>query len=282
MTGIYQRCFTASCILLLASCGAIDLAYNHAPDYVAGEFDEAFDLSNTQGSQLDSRLDQLFAWHRKEELLRYQQFLDEAAIAAADGITAAEFLKLNHEVRDAWQRSLSKAIDSLGDLAITLSSEQIDNFQRYYRAESEEYQDYLEMSTQQREIYRLQRGFDQLEKWFGNFDSIQEEKVMTRLQQLPDFYGPWIRYREARQQALVNALGNTAEVDLTRQNLKTILLDPATEHARTFEPARRSYWQAYAAALEDISALLTKKQRQKIVTKLQKYARIAARLNNQS
>jgi hypothetical protein len=282
MTRIYQLCFTASCILLLANCGAIDLAYNHAPGYVAGEFDEAFDLSNTQGSQLDSRLDQLFAWHRKEELLRYQQFLDEAAIAAADGITAAEFLKLNHEVRDAWQRSLSKAIDSLGDLAVTLSSEQIENYQSYHRAESEEYQDYLEMSTQQREIYRLQRGFDQLEKWFGNFDSIQEEKVMTRLQQLPDFYGPWIRYREARQQAFVNALGNTAEADLTRQNLKTILLDPATEYARTFEPARRSYWQAYAAALEDISALLTKKQRQKVVTKLQKYARIAARLNNQS
>lgn len=282
MIRIYQLCFNASCILLLAGCSAIDFAYNHAPGYVADEFDEAFDLSDLQSRQLDARLDQLFAWHRKEELLLYQQFLEQAAIAAADGITAAEFLNLNYAVRNAWQRSLSKAIDSLGDLAVTLSSEQIENFQRYYRAESEEYQDYLEMSIQQRESYRLKRGFDRLEKWFGGFDSSQEEKVMTHLRQLPDFYEPWIRYREARQQALVGALGNSAEADLTRQKLKTILLDPATEYARAFEPARRSYWQAFAAALEDISALLTKKQRQKAVAKLQKYARTAARLNNQS
>ena len=179
----------------------------------------------------------------------------------------------------AWRRSLEKAIDSLGDLVVTLDQKQIEHYQRYHRKAAEEYQAYLEKSLQQREIYRVRLSTERLEHWFGNFAEYQEEKIMGRLQQLPDFYEPWIKYREARQQALVDAMSGATEAGLTRQKLKTILLDTSTDYARAFEPARRSYWQAYAAALEDISAWLTKGQRVRAAEKLQQYARIAGRLN---
>ncbi len=273
--------FATVCMLMLANCSMIDHAYNKAPAFVASELDEAFDLNESQSNQLDSRLEQFFTWHRKEELGRYQQLLERASRSTADGITAADFLKLNDDIRIAWRRSLAKAIDSLGDLALTLNQEQIEHYQRYYRERSEEHRDYLEMSAQQREIYRVGRSFDLLEKWFGKFNFSQEDRVMARLQQVPDFYEPWIRYQEARQQALVSALRNATETGLTPQDLKTILLNPSTKFARNFEPARRSYWQAYAAALEDISFWLTTSQRQKAVDKLQLYARIAARLNSE-
>ena len=282
MNRIFRCCLTAICIALLTGCGMIDFAYNNAPSFVASEFDDAFDLNASQSRQLDSRLDQFFDWHRREELGRYRQLLEQAALAAEDGFTAAEFLKLNNEVRIAWRRSLEKAIDSLGDLALTLDQEQIEQFQRYHREATEEYDEYLEKSLQQREIYRVSRSIDRLEQWFGNFSEDQEDKIMARLQQLPDFYEPWINFREARQQALVNALSDATRAGITRQKLKTILLDPSTDHARAFEPARRSYWQAYAFALEDISAWLTNGQRQRAVEKLQKYARIAGRLNGAS
>ncbi len=282
MKRLYHSWFAAVCMLMLANCSMIDLAYNKAPSFVADELDEAFDLTESQSSQLNSRLEQFFTWHRKEELSRYQQLLERASRSTADGITAAEFLKLNDDIRVAWRRSLAKAIDSLGDLALTLNQEQIEHYQRYYRKRSKEHRDYLEMSAQQREIYRVGRSFDLLEKWFGKFEFIQEDRVMARLQLIPDFYEPWIRYQEARQQALVSALRNATETDLTPQEIKTILLNPSTEYARTFEPARRSYWQAYAAALEDIDSWLTTSQRQKAVDKLQLYASIAARLNSES
>ena len=278
MNRIFKRCLTAACLALLTGCGMIDFAYNNAPSFVASEFEDAFDLSASQSRQLDSRLDQFFDWHRREELGRYRQLLEQAALSAEDGISAAEFLKLNNDIRAAWRRSLEKAIDSLGGLAITLDQEQVEQFQRYHRETSEEYDDYLAKSLQQREIYRVSRSIDRLEKWFGNFSEDQEDKIIARLRQLPDFYEPWINFREARQRALVSALSDATEAGITRQKLKTILLDPSTDHARAFEPARRSYWQAYAAALEDISTWLTRAQRQRAVEKLQQYARIAGRL----
>ncbi|MBT8436009.1 MAG: hypothetical protein KJP11_01440, partial [Gammaproteobacteria bacterium] len=238
------------------------------------------DLSESQIGQLDSRLDQFFTWHRQQELGRYQQLLERAALSAVDGVTAAEFLDLKNEVRLAWQRSLEQAIDGLGDLAVTLDPQQIENYQRYHRDSNEEYEDYLQKSDQQREIYRVRRSIDRLENWFGNFTRDQEEKITARLQRLPDFYEPWIVYREARQQALVNAFTNATDAGLTREQLKTILLDPSTDYARRFEPALQSYWRAYAAALEDISPWLTQPQKQRVVDKLRKYARIAARLTD--
>ena len=280
MNRIYHHCLAIACIMMLSGCGMIDYAYKKAPDYVASEIDEAFDLNESQIGQLDSRLDKFFSWHRQQELGRYQQLLEKAALSAADGITAAEFLNLKNDVRLAWRRSLVKAIDDLGDLVVTLDQQQIEQYQRYHRDSTEEYDEYLQKSEQQREMYRVNRSIDRLENWFGGFASDQEEKIRARLQRLPDFYEPWIVYREARQQALVNAFNNATDAGFTRQQLKTILLDPSTEYARTFEPARQSYWRAYAAALEDISSWLTKTQKQRVVEKLQKYARVAARLTD--
>jgi len=274
MKNFQKLLFTSSLLLWLGGCSVAGMAYNNAPSFVAGEFEDAFDLSAAQRNQLDSRLEQFFIWHRQEELSRYREFLERAALAAADGITATEFLTLRDDIGAAWERSVEKGIDSLGDLFANLTPEQIEQFQQYHRESSEEYQDYLEKSAQQREIYRVERSFENLENWFGEFDFLVEERIMERLRQVPDIYQPWIEYREQRHQALVRAM----QAGLTRQQLKTIMQDSSTDFARAFEPAQRAYWQAYAEALEDISSWLSKGQRQRVVTRLQRYARLVERL----
>ena len=281
MKRFFHLCCVTTCTLILASCGMIDLAYNNAPTLVGNEIDNAFDLSEAQNDQLDSRLDQFFDWHRKQELVRYQQLLDQAALAAADGITATKFMELNKSVRIALQRSLEKAIDSLGDLAVTLTPQQIENYRQYHRESIGEFEDYLEKSAQQREIFRVGRNFDRLEGWFGDFDEFQESKITARLQQLPDIYEPWLRYREARQQALISVLNRASTSGISGAELKAVLLGPTTEYSLAYEPQRQAYWQAYGEALEDINGWLTSGQRQHAATRLRKYAQVAARLGNQ-
>ena len=269
--------FTTTLLLWLSACSVVDMAYNNAPSFVAGEFEDAFDLNAAQSSQLDARLEQFFAWHRQEELSRYREFLEHAALAAADGITAAEFLTLRDDIWAAWERSIDRGIDSLGDLFTRLTPEQIEQYREYHRDSSEEYQDYLEKSAQQREIYRVEKNFDRLEDWFGEFDYPQKKKITQRLRQIPDIYEPWIEYREQRHRALVGAM----QQGLTGQKLKAIMLDPSTDHARAFEPSREAYWRAYAEALEDIDSWLSPRQRQHLVNRLQRYARIVQDLQEQ-
>ena len=281
MKRIYQLCFATACSLILAGCGMIDLAYNNAPSIASSKIDDAFDLDAAQNTQLDSRLDRFFDWHREEELIRYQQLLDQAALATADGITAAEFMALNKDVRLAWRRSLEKAIDSFGDLAVTLTTEQIESYQQYHRESFSEFKDYLEKSAQQREIFRVGRNFDRLEDWYGDFDEFQENKIRLRLRQVPDIYEPWLRYREARQQAFIRVLNKAATTGISHAELKAALLDRSTEYSLAYEPLSKSYWQAFAAALEDINHWLTTGQKQRAATRLRNYAQVAARLGKQ-
>ncbi len=279
---LLQKSLIALALVTLSGCGGVaDIAYNSAPRLVASEIDDAFDLDSAQSDRLDLRLERVFAWHRGEDLARYQQFLDRAALDAADGITAAEFLALRDEIGAAWDRALQKVIDNLGDLAADLTPEQIESFVQYHEDESGEYIDYLQKSEQQREEERVQRAYKRLESWYGEFDFLLEHRVRARLREIPDIYLPWIEFREQRQQALLTALRDVPTSGVDRQRLRRILLDPSTEHARAFAPARKAYWQAYAAALEDISSWLTEQQRQRVVIKLQKYARVVERLRDQ-
>ncbi len=274
-------CLLAICTLLATGCSAIGFAYNNAPSYVAGELEDAFDLDDIQSRELDIRIQQFFGWHRQHELSRYQQVLDDAALNAADGITAPEFLQFIDGLRLAFRRLLEQAIISFGDLGLTLTPAQIDHFDRNYRENSTEYNDYLEMSLQQREIYREDRALERLEKWFGPFDASQKEKIRPRLRQLPEFYLAWIKYRDERQQALVTALREAPSAGLSQQQLKTILLDPESDYARSFEVERLSYWQAYAQIVEEISASLSKAQLKHAIDRLRKYAQAFEDLSNQ-
>jgi hypothetical protein len=284
MRRFFFVCFITLATLLTVGCSAINYAYNNAPSFVADEIDDAFDLDDAQKRQLDERLQSFFAWHRQHELPRYQQTLNAAAIAIADGLSAAEILKISADIRLAWRRSLTQAIEEIGDLALTLSPAQIENFQQYFHDDAEEYRDYQQMSAQQRQIFRGERGIKRLQKWFGKFDELQREKISLRMKQLPELYPAWITYREARQQALVDALRNARTEGSSRQHvrqqLKFILLDPTSDYARAFEPARKAYFQAYAEMIEDIGDRLSKAQLQHAVKRLQDYAHTAADLAN--
>jgi hypothetical protein len=278
MTRIYRACFIIIAALLLAGCGAINFAYNNSPSFVGNEFDNAFDLDDDQQTRLDVALLEFFTWHRKHELAFYRQFMDSAALAVADGLTAGEVLALRAEFMLAVQRSVTRMIDDVGAIAVTLTPAQIDHYQQYFRDDAAEHEDYLQMSLQQREIHRVERNLKRLQNWFGEFDELQHEKISLRLQRLPDLYPAWINYREARQQALLNALRDAATDGLSIRQLKFILLDPASDHARAYEPARNAYWNAYAQALEDISASLAKAQLEHAVSRLQNYSEIVAEL----
>lgn len=265
----------AAVSLATGACGLPQFAYQQAPNFIAGKIDEAFDLDEVQTEALDERLRQFFAWHRTQELREYGAVLQRAALDSSDGIRAEEFLRLQREVRAAWRRVMAKAIDSVGDLAVTLTAEQIDNYEAYFAERSEKYREYREMTVQQREHYRLTRNFERLEQWLGDFDEFDEDRVRERLRQLPDNYESWLVYREARQRALVAALRDARQSGLDAARLKTILLGEDTDYARAHEPARQAYWQAYAEALEDISGWIGKRHHQRLAAKLEDYARIA-------
>jgi hypothetical protein len=278
MTRFLQTCLVVTATLALASCSAISIVYNNAPGFVAGEIDDAFALNDAQSAQVDAALQDFFDWHRQQELARYQQMLNDAALSIADGISAAEYLAIYDDVRSAGQRSLLRIIDDLHGLTATLTPAQIDRYDQYFRERSEKYRDYLEMSSQQRQIFTEEWIIDKLEEWFGELEDLQYEKIVARLRQLPEVRMAWISLRQARHQAFIDALRNAPGTGLSQQQLQHILLDTDSDYARAYEPQRLAYRQAFAQMIADVSGWLGKAQIRHAVERMREYEKIVIEL----
>ena len=273
--------FAISTCLLLAACSSANFAYNNAPRYIANQFEDAFDLNPDQTGQLDTQIQQFFVWHRKEELGRYQESLRQAATTAENGFSAEEFLRVVDDIRRAWKRSLAMVIDNIGGLATTLSPEQIKHFEAYYRETTNPDEDYFEKPPEQRRLLRAELSLERLQGWYGDFDNALEDRVLARLQQLPNAYEPWLEFRDAQVSEMVRIFSTAPSPDVMRTQLHDLLLNPDHPISREFEPTRVAYWKAYAEMLEEINGWLTPEQQLKAVTRLQKFARMVSDIDPQ-
>ena len=264
--------------IFVTSCSAIDWAYNNAPSFAADEIAEAFDLDSAQTEQVEARLSGFFGWHRRQELPRYEAMLQRASMAVGDGLSTDEVLWLVGEMRAIRSRTMARALDDIAELSVQLTADQIDHFDAHYRERVEDREDYLKKSAQQREIQRGQRDIERLEDWFGDIDEPLRSRVLERLAQIPDLRESWFRYSDARHDAVVAVLRGNGDGDARRAQLQRILVDEDTDFARAYEPYRQAFWQAYAAALADISEWLTPRHYRAAAERLDRYAMIATRL----
>ena len=282
MKRLIHSCFALASLLLVSSCGLVEIAYDNAPALVAGRFDDAFDVDDAQQQQLEARLETFFAWHRANELHRYEDLLRQAAARAEDGIAAADTLWLVDEVRAARQRGVARLLDEVAGLATSLTPTQLERLEDYFAESGEEYADYLEMSEQQRAIHRAQRRLKRLERVFGDFDDYLEARILARLEQLPDLWEPWIEFRRARFAAQLAALREHDDPESLKQALRRVWLSPDTAYARRFEPQRAAYWREFAVALEEIDGWLEPHHRRRAVERLRDYADTLADLKSAS
>ena len=258
--------------LLLASCSTVEFAYNNAPGYLAGEFEDAFDANDAQREQADLALARFFAWHRQHELEIYRQTLDGAASQLGDGVSAEEFLDIVGELRQAWHRSLARLSEDFTPVLSTLSADQIDHYERYFRDKSERYDEYLAMTEDERREFRVEEELEDLEDWFGELSAAQRNAFAARLRQLPEFYLAWITYREERNRAFVDALRRAPTDGLTPSQLQHVVFGPDSDYTRTYQQVRVDYWKAYSRMIEDLGATLTSMQVEHAVDRLRHYA----------
>ena len=282
MTRLLKTLCLLVSLLALGGCGAVNLVYNNAPTLLGSEFDDAFDLNDSQSEQVDQALEDFFAWHRKHELPRYQQILEEAAVAVNDGITATEMQTIYDHADAAARRSVAQLIDRIGALSIRLTPEQIDHYERYHQNRSSDFRDYLAMSEQQREIFRVNRALKRLDDWLGNMDEWQQQRVGKKLATLPDVRSTWIHFREQRHRMLVQAFRSAGESGITAAELHFILLDPDSEHAREYAPVRKQYRQEYAELAEELNPEFTKAQLRHASERLEYFAEIIEDLRDSS
>jgi hypothetical protein len=254
---------------LLCGCSTVRFAYENADAYMRWKAGSYLDLSGDDAEELDDRIDDFHAWHRKNELPKYVKLAGEAEQRLADGLSRQDLVWGYDSLRAQTRESLRKGAELIAPLLDRLTPAQIGQIERRIAEENRQYyRDYLRGSERERRRKRARFAVDRLEDWVGKLTQAQVERVREYAERAPMV--DELRDRDRRR------LQKDVIAILRAREARARLAEHVAHWERGREPAYTAALDAwreqYFAMLIDIDRTLTPEQRARLVRSVQRYA----------
>ena len=262
---------------LLGGCTALRLAYENADTYLQYRANGYLDLDSKASDELDERLDDFFAWHRKNALPHYARISEEAAKRLGDGLSREDLVWGYDSLVAHARQSLRVAAERMAPLLDSVTPQQVAHMEKRFAEDNRKFaREYLRGSEAERRKRRAKRLEERLEDWVGSLSPMQLEKVKQFSERTP-------LYDELRERDRKRLQGELLDMVRKREAQKR-LPDWAANWDRGRDPAHvaasERFRQEYYALLLDLDKSLTREQRERAQANFRRYAedfRILAR-----
>lgn len=269
--GRIWRCLAAFGLTLLTGCTALQLTYNQADLLLAWRANAYFDLDPPQKHEFRQRIDGLLAWHRREQLPDYVQFVRATADRARGGVKRDDILWFIDGLRKRYRVIVDHGVHDAADMLATLNAEQLRALAGEWAKDNRRFVDdhQLDASAERQKRARLKRMLSQITDWTGGLTLQQEKRIEAMLEAVPAT--ELLRHQERlrRQREFLELLHLRSQRQVFQKQLHAWLLDwergrPA-EQARVMAEAQERRIEFYIA----IERMLTPAQREHLVKRLQ-------------
>jgi hypothetical protein len=262
---------------LLGGCTALRLAYDNADTYLLYRANSYLDLDSKNSDELDERIDEFFAWHRKNALPHYARISEEAAKRLGDGLSREDMVWGYDSLVAHARQSLRFAAERIAPILDRLTQPQVANMEKRFADDNRKFaREYLRGSEQDRRKRRARRLEERLEDWVGNLSESQLEQVKQFSERTP-------LYDELRDRDRKRLQGELLDMVRKREAQKR-LPDLAANWDRGRDPAHLAaserFRQEYYSLLLELDKTLTPEQRARAQANFRRYAedfRILAR-----
>jgi len=191
-------------LALMAGCSSLSIGYGQAPRLLAWWVDDYLDLDRAQQAQADAALQQLHAWHRREELPHWQALLRQAQRDAQGGLDAAELRRLEERLDASLRRSLRQAAPLAQALLAGLAERQWQGLQRQLDEKLDEWREREADDPDGRQ--RARRYVRGLSNWLGDLTPAAEQEAHAQALGWPRSDAALWRERAARRALIVDGL----------------------------------------------------------------------------
>ena len=214
----YSRYLMMAAMLLLAACSSLRLAYNHSDTLLYWWVDAYVDLDSDQKSWVKKDIDDLILWHRKTQLHDYVQILQTAQKQLQGNPTQADLQADYDDIKKRSQTLLVKAEPQLADLALSLKPDQIEQMQKKFASNNDEFRKKnMKGDRERQQKYRYQKSMEQFELWFGSFSSEQEAAIRKASDARPLDNGIWLAERMQRQKDVLDLVQKVQRDKLSKE-----------------------------------------------------------------
>lgn len=255
------------------------LTYNNLDTLVRLEVGSYVDLDSTQDALLDRELDQLLAWHRRDELPAYALALRRTADSTEQAtLNRAAVDTISNTIRAAVERIAEQALPGLARLLAALDEAQVSEL---LASQQKEWDEELETFGDETATESLQRLTDALEErienWTGPLTTDQRTYLTRRMAEADargEFTDARLRAESEQDQQAFTALLATRQQAGFAERLRALAY-PQDAVAQAERSIRRERSRSFYTALANT---LTPKQRTHLAKRLRNYAEDAQAL----
>jgi len=265
------RRIAATLILLAAlpGCSMVRFAYDNADTYLSWRVTSYLDLHGEAVDELDERIQQLLAWHRKQALPQYVRIADDAALRLTRGLSRQD-LDWGYDALMAQARQgLRAAAESVAPMLDRLAPGQLAHLEGRLADDNRKFaRENLRGSDGERRQRRATRAEERLEDWVGRLSQAQVDRIRQFSERAP--LADELRHRDhKRVQAEVLAMIRAGQ---TAARLPEFAANWQRGRDPAFTAANEAWRQEVTSMLLDIERTLTPAQRARAVAQLQRYA----------
>jgi hypothetical protein len=253
----------------VCGCSTVRFAYENADAYLRWKAGNYLDVDGENAEELDERIDEFHAWHRKNELPKYAKLAHEASRRFADGLSRQDLVWGYDSLRAQARESLRKAAELAAPLLDRLSPEQMAQIERRIAEENRQfYRNNLRGPERERRRKRAKYVEDRLEDWVGKLSQAQIARVREYAERAPLLEGLRDQDRK-RLQRDVMAIVRAREA---QKRLAERIANWERGRDPAFVAALDAWREQYFALLVDIDKSLTPEQRARAMSHLRRYA----------
>lgn len=237
------RCWIiGACLLLLAGCSAVRLAYNQAPHLVYWWLDGYADFDTEQGERTRDALADWFAWHRATQLTDYAGLLATAQQQILHDVTPGEVCQWADELRKRIETGYEQTVPAMADIVRTLKPRQLQHIEQRYRKADEEFRDEYLQSTRAEQLKGSnKRARSRAELIYGRLDEAQVALLTQSIADSPFDPEGWLAERQLRQREIVDTLRTLQSERTDKSRTEAALRLFAAHAAVSPRPAYREY-----------------------------------------
>lgn len=247
-------------LLVVVACSNVQLGYNWSDTVALYYLNSYLDLDAQQEQQASEGLQQLLAWHRKNELPSYSVQLMAVQQSIDHTLSVQQLQETNEFVRLSLERTALRAVPMLVELILSLKPAQLTHLREQLAEDNAQYrEEFLVIDAKQQQQQRYQLLLEKMQPWFGQLDHQQLALLRLSNSHWPVTNQFWYAERLLRQQEMLALLERAVEKKLNSAQLTTRL----EQHIRGFErdrPAQRQ--DVIVATREQVMGLIVALARQ--------------------
>ena len=183
--------------LALAACSSTTFFYNRLDTFIHWAVDDYVDFDASQEARFEKELDQLLLWHRREELPRYIEVLDEIDGLLDSPLTPEDLARLLDTFQAAAERLQLRVVDMMMVMGEHLTPEQRKAFLTALQEEQvEDREKYLTRTDEEWRERLIERFEDNLTEFTGRLTPEQRGLIEAASREFIRLDGAWLDTRD--------------------------------------------------------------------------------------